>query len=298
MSLRLEQLGFAFPAAGRGVPSAGVPTGALLPAGPRPATLADLSAEFPPGRVTALLGPNGAGKSTLLRLMLGTLRPSAGKVTLDAHDTARLSGERRAAGLAYVAQQPSVAGAFTLRHVVELGRLTRPAGSAEAVRWALDAVGLADRAGEPFANLSAGQQQRGSLARALAQLHGGSTGGTRCLLADEPLSAQDPRHAGDVLRLLRAAAADGITVVLVLHDFTAAARVADAALLLTAEGRQADFGPADAVLTPERLAPVFGVEFARLQAPGGPVLQPILNLADSSPPRSAPAADPPPESSR
>ena len=75
-----------------------------------------------PGRVTALLGPNAAGKSTLLRCAIGAAPLGAGEALLDGIPARRLHGRELARRLAYVPQRPTVAAAFTVREVVELGR--------------------------------------------------------------------------------------------------------------------------------------------------------------------------------
>jgi iron complex transport system ATP-binding protein len=251
MSLRVEQLGFGY-AAGKAV-------------------LAGLSGEFPAGAITAVIGPNGAGKSTLLRLLLGVLKPTAGRATLDAHETGGLSGAARARGMGYLPQRSGVWAPFTVRQVVGMGRFARPRDEG-AVERALGRVGLMERGGELFGRLSAGQQQRAGLARVLAQLDGPETGGTRCLLADEPTAALDPRHAAEAMKIMREEAARGVAVVVVLHDFSAAARWADRVLLMNETGGCAAWGATSETLNPEGLERVFGVRFARVETEGGPAM--------------------------
>lgn len=243
---------------------------AFAPARP---VLRGVSAEFPAGAVTAIIGPNGAGKSTLLRLLLGVLRPAAGKALLDGHETRALSGAMRASALAYVPQRPSLWAPFSVRETVAFGRFALRADPA-SVEQALAATGLLDRAEDPFDTLSAGQQQRAALARALAQSAGPGTGGTRCILADEPCSAMDPRHAVESLALLTTAARRGLTVLIVLHDFTLARRVADWALVLDDSGRVDAFGPAAETLEPGRLSRVFATPIEQLGDGAGVALVP------------------------
>ena len=241
----------------------------------RPGTpvLQDVAARFEPGLVTAILGPNGSGKSTLLRCMLGLLKPDAGSVRLDGRSIHALPEPERARVMAYIPQRPSVAFGFSVADIVALGCGTRtPAAAARAASAsALRAVGLTDRAGEPFAELSMGQQQRAVLARAVAQLHASEAAdhppeptAHRALLADEPTSAIDPRHAIEAMRLLRAEAAGGRVVVVVLHDLTAALRSADRVLLLDQTGRVAAQGPASEALDSATLRRVFAIDFTRL----------------------------------
>jgi iron complex transport system ATP-binding protein len=229
--------------------------------------LAGLSAAAAPGRITALVGPNAAGKSTLLRCLTGALRPTEGRALLDGEPVHRVPARRLARRIAYVAQRPSVAAAFTVRQVVELGRHAL-APSPRRVDEALSRMDLTDVAHRPFPALSAGQQQRASLARAVAQV---SADGH--LLLDEPTAALDLRHVLETLALLRALADGGATIVVAMHDLALAAALADDCWLLR-DGRLEASGPAPAVMDPARLRAVFGVEFRWLDRPGGP---PVLH---------------------
>mgnify|MGYP001306927191 CR=1 FL=1 len=226
--------------------------------------LRGVSAVFEPGALTAVVGPNGAGKSTLLRLLLGAMAPQAGVAALAGEKPRRIRARSRAARLAYIPQRAQVSAPFSVAQVVRLGRFARPADDG-AVRAALEAMEVADRADEPFETLSAGQQQRVILARALAQLAGGDEPPPRqVILADEPTSAMDPRHELHALSVLREQARRGRAVVVVLHDFTAAARFADRALVLDDSGRVAASGPVEQTLRADILGRVFGVPFREI----------------------------------
>jgi iron complex transport system ATP-binding protein len=225
----------------------------------------------PPGAVTAVLGPNGAGKSTLLRVLLGAAAPHRGRVTLDGAPIASLRAGQRASRVAYVSQRPGVSAPMTVDHAVRLGRYARPgtrADSDRAVARALERVGLAAHAQRPIAELSAGQQQRAAMARALAQLDG-TPAAQRVLLADEPAAFLDPAHALLALELCAHLAGEGATVVVVLHDLSLALRWCAHALLLRADGRVAASGPAADVLAPQVLEGVYGVSFAHATSAQG-----------------------------
>lgn len=238
--------------------------------------LRGVSHECVPGRVCAVLGPNAAGKSTLLRVLLGVVRPSAGRVTLDGVPIHRVSARTRAARVAYIPQQPTLSEPLSVRQVVELGRYALGRSAAACAR-AIEAVELQDRADEPFRVLSAGLQQRATLARALAQLDpsDGAPGSGRVLLADEPCAAMDPKHTVSTMALFRRLAQAGVAVVLVLHDLTTALRHADDALLLSGRGLVTAAGPVERVLTPEHLEEVFETGFARIDGPGGAAIVPL-----------------------
>lgn len=121
---------------------------------------------------------------------------------------------------------------------------------------------------DPFASLSAGQQQLASLARALAQADNPDAA---AILADEPASAMDPAHQRECVAILREQAARGLSVGVVVHDFALAARLADHAAILV-EGRVVHQGPARDTLTPDNLHACFGVGFSRYRDDAGHVI--------------------------
>ncbi len=243
--------------------------------------LRECSAEFPAGAVTAIIGPNGAGKTTLLRALLGLIEPQQGAADHAGAPVLSLRARERAARLAYAPQRPSIVGAFTTRRVVALGRLAL-ASRPDLIDRALADADLAAQADQPFATLSAGQQQRAALARALAQLDAWSDASRpRALLADEPVASLDPAHALVAMSLLRAAAARNIAVVLATHDLIAARRLADRAVALGARGTVAADGPAGEVISPPTLARLFDVPFDEAATPHGaaPIpFAPTINL--------------------
>lgn len=240
--------------------------------GPR-RVIDSLDLRFQPG-VTAVVGPNGSGKSTLLRLLLGLLRPTAGIVELDGSPPHALRGDRRARVMAYVPQRTELSAAFSVAQFTALGRYAHGGADHGAMERALRSVALWEERAVPFEALSAGQQQRATVARALAQLDpaGAPAPRQRWLLADEPLSALDPAHAAEMMTLLRRTAAGGVAVIVVLHDLTAALRGADRAVVLSADGRLLAEGPTPDALTPATLRTAFGIGFERVNAVTGPAI--------------------------
>jgi iron complex transport system ATP-binding protein len=231
--------------------------------------LSQVSAELRPGRVTALLGPNGAGKSSLLRAMLALIPATGGRVLLDRAEVTALDPRDRARRLGYLPQTAELAWDIPARSVVELGRAPHRSAFAgfstadqQAVERAMALTDTAHFADRLTGRLSGGERARVLLARVLA-------GEPDWLLADEPLASLDPAHQVDMLDRLHAFAEHGRGVVVVLHDLTHAARVADDVLLLK-EGQVMAFGAADEVLRPELLERAYGVTFER----HGPALIP------------------------
>ena len=184
---------------------------------------------FTRGTFTAVMGPSGSGKSTLLQIAAGLDRPTRGGVTiagtnLDKLDETELTEFRRTA-MAFVFQSYNLLDALTAEDNVAVpARLAGLPVSRDAVRAALEWVGVRDLAHRRPAELSGGQQQRVAIARALHSR-------PDVLFADEPTGALDRRSGRDVLELLRSLADNGQTVVMVTHD-PLAASYADEVLFL------------------------------------------------------------------
>ncbi|WP_084962586.1 metal ABC transporter ATP-binding protein [Thermoactinospora rubra] len=169
------------------------------------------------GEVVAVLGANGSGKSTLVRALLGLTPLAAGSTLLYGVPPARFRQWWR---IGYVPQRLQVGGGVpaTVREVVASGRIARqrrlrPTSSADraAVAAALEAVGLADRAGDRVQDLSGGQQQRVLIARALA-------GEPDTYVMDEPTAGVDAESQRMLARTLATLAGQGKTIVLVAHE--------------------------------------------------------------------------------
>lgn len=211
------------------------------------------------GELVALLGANGAGKTTALRAVLGLTPRTGGAVRVGGDDPVRMSPSERARRIAYLPQLRPLAWPVRVRDVVALGRFAHGAAldrlgpaDAQAVAHAVRACDLERFVERPCTTLSGGELARVHVARALAA-------DAPFLLADEPTAALDPLHQYQVMQLLRAGAAAGRGVLVVMHDAALAAGTADR-LLWMADGRIVADGPPEATLTPARLAEVYGVE--------------------------------------
>jgi iron complex transport system ATP-binding protein len=192
--------------------------------GARP-VVRDVTFQLAAGEMVGLLGPNGAGKSTLLRLGAGTLCPARGVVRLHGEDVHRLSRREVARRLAVAPQEFSVQFAYTVRQIVELGRmphhdlLSMPQREdARAIEAALEAAGVEHLADRVFNDLSGGEKQRVIVALTLAQE-------APILLLDEPTAHLDIRYQIEILELLRRLNGERkLTVLAALHDLNLAAR--------------------------------------------------------------------------
>ncbi|WP_182358403.1 ABC transporter ATP-binding protein [Tomitella gaofuii] len=232
-----------------------------------------------PGEVHGLVGPNGSGKTTLLRCCYRALEPSAGAVLVGGEDVRRMRRRALAGLVGASTQEPPALGGLTVRESVRLGRtalrgwLEPMDGEDERiVDDAVAQVGLTGFADRDVTALSGGERQRVSIARALAQR-------PRVLLLDEPTNHLDLRHQLTVLELLRARAADGMAVVVTLHDLRWAVEYCDVLTVLDIGTVRASGRPGD-VLTPALLAEVFGVDGA-VRAGGGRRLLDLRGLADA-----------------
>jgi iron complex transport system ATP-binding protein len=206
----------------------------------------DISAALAPGQITAIVGPNGAGKSSLLLGLAGLLGPSKGRVTLEGAALASLGIQDRARVIGYLPQSPDIAWDVRVEALVALGRLPWRDRGEGAIAAALAALDLEPLRARPVSQLSGGERARVLLARVLA-------GSPRWILADEPLAALDLAHQLRLAAHLRACAAAGQGVVVVLHDLALAMNHADRVLVLK-EGRLIAQGPPAEALAPKVIA--------------------------------------------
>ncbi len=192
--------------------------------------LHDVTLAAEAGRVTSIIGPNGAGKSTLVKCLAGLLVPDAGRVTVGAHAVADLDRRARATTIAYVPQADATRFPMTVFDTVLLGRRPYlgwvPADEdVHRVAAAIDRVGIGALSQRGMHELSGGERQLVGLAKAIAQ-------GTDVLLVDEPTTYLDLEHQLRVIGLLGDLAADGVTVVMTIHDLNHALAASDRIVVL------------------------------------------------------------------
>ena len=180
--------------------------------------LRDLDLRVSEGEFIAVMGPSGSGKTTLLNCLSGLDDIDGGRVLLDGRNLHEMSDAHRtadrAASMGFVFQQFNLISVMTAVENVELPLLLAKRPAAEARELALETlarVGLGHRANHRPMELSGGEQQRVTIARALA-------GRPRLVWADEPTGALDSETAAEVMTLLRELHDDGLTLILVTHD--------------------------------------------------------------------------------
>ena len=198
--------------------------------------LKGIDLEVQPGEVACLLGPSGSGKSTFLRCVNHLDKATAGRLYVDGE----LIGYREKNGTLYeisekeAAEQRSDIGMvfqsfnlFPHRTVIEniieapvqVKKIPEETARARAMEL-LEDVGLASKANNYPVQLSGGQQPRVAIARAVAM-------DPKLMLFDEPTSALDPELVGEVLRVMKDLAAEGMTMLVVTHEMGFAREVAD-----------------------------------------------------------------------
>ena len=198
--------------------------------------LKDISFTVNQGEVVAIIGPSGSGKSTLLRCITHLELVDAGSITLTGMDLVRDGVYTRPEHLreiclkvGLVFQNFNLFPHFSvMRNITEAQIYVLGRQKEEAERRAytlLEKMGLSDKAKSYPCELSGGQQQRVSIARALAL-------DPEVLFFDEPTSALDPELTGDILKAIRALAAEKMTMVIVTHEIPFAREVADRVLFM------------------------------------------------------------------
>lgn len=228
-----------------------------------PEVVSGASLSLTRGKLSALVGANGSGKSTLIRLLAGLFEPTGGAVFFGGVPLASIDARLRARRIAYVPQTVATVFPFSVLEVVLTGRspyTTRfrfeNRHDIEVGREALAAVDALHLASRPVTELSGGERQLVTLARALAQE-------PDCLLLDEPSAALDLKHRAGLVRHLRRLRDErGMTALIVTHDLLLLDPAFDHVFAMRDGTIKASGVPTD-VLREDVLADIYGDEHVR-----------------------------------
>jgi len=238
------------------------------------------------GELVGVVGPNGAGKSTLLGLLLGLLRPDAGRVLIDGQPISKLTRGQIARQVAFVPQHAGMHIGFTVGQVVAMARYPyrgslQPLGAADtaSIDRALAETGTDNLVDRLVTELSGGELQRVLLARAIAQ-------DTPIMLLDEPTANLDLEHQLQIMGLVKAYTRSGRSALMAIHDLSLAARYCDRLMILH-DRRIVEDGPVDQTITEENLLKYFRVQARvdRSDPHTGPVVIPLAPIIPPGSPR-------------
>ncbi len=227
---------------------------------PEKTVIDGLSVQFDEGEFCALIGPNGCGKSTLLKSMVRFLPLQSGSIYLDGKDTSGFSRKRFSREIALIPQDFHVQFDYPVEDIVLMGRFPyldtwkdytkSDRVAVEAILDQLDLTALRDK---PFSRLSGGEQQRVSIARALAQ-------DTRTILMDESFSHLDINHQLEIMHLIRSVNREqGKLVILVSHNINLAASYCPRVIMMK-EGKLVADGTPTQVIVKDNLRKLFGID--------------------------------------
>lgn len=185
--------------------------------------------ELQAGEIVGLLGPNGAGKTTTFGMVVGLLRPDAGKIFFQGQDITRLPMYKRArAGMAYLSQEASVFRQLTVRqNLMAILQYQRMSGSERRQRTdtLLEEMNIAHLAGSPAYTLSGGERRRTEIARALVTA-------PKVFLLDEPFAGIDPIAIADLQETVAALKRKGIGVLITDHNVRDTLEITDRAYII------------------------------------------------------------------
>jgi iron complex transport system ATP-binding protein len=215
-----------------------------------------LSLDARQGEVVAILGQNGVGKTLLLLTLAGLRKPDTGNVTLSGSDISAMPRQKIARHLALLPQVTDDIFPASVLETALIGRHPHidrfsweSAEDYALANTSLRTMGLGDLTHRDVMTLSGGERRRLAVAQTLTQA-------PDVYLLDEPTNHLDPQHQLDALRVFRAAANNGATVITSLHDVNLAVRYADKCLLLYGDGRW-ELGSSDEILTESRLSELY-----------------------------------------
>lgn len=203
------------------------------------------------GEIVAILGPNGAGKSTLLKAIAGIVRTRTGSIFVDGVSISGLPPrEISRRGVVFVPQEANVFASMTIEENLEIGAYVDTPKLSERLAAIFKRIPeLATRRRKKAGTLSGGQRQLLAMGMALMVA-------PKLMLLDEPTAGLSPAAAEDLFKMVRAIAADGVSIAMVEQNALRALMIADRAYILV-DGRNAKCGQARAIADDPEVRRVF-----------------------------------------
>jgi len=203
--------------------------------------VSDVSVDVRQGEVVGLLGPNGAGKTTTFYMIVGMIRPEAGKVFLDSEEITSIPMYQRARkGIGYLPQEASIFRKMSVEEnilsVLQMRGIPVEEGKARCARLMAD-FNIAHLARNKAYTLSGGERRRTEIARALAT-------DPKFILLDEPFAGIDPIAVEDIMRIVGSLKERGIGVLITDHNVHETLSITDRSYLLF-EGKILKAGTAE-----------------------------------------------------
>lgn len=221
--------------------------------------LDDVSLEIENGSVLSILGPNGAGKSTLLNCMMNLLNPRSGSISVNGRDIQTMSAQELAKTVSFVPQNLKPVFGYSVLEFVLMGRaplisaLGRPGKEDKLAAYeALEKMGLSHLAERPYTEISGGEMQQASIARAIVRK-------PQVILFDEPTAHLDFGNQLRTLKVIKELSREGYTTVITTHNPDHAIMLGGGAAILDRDGK-ITVGSTDELLTEERLSRVYNAE--------------------------------------
>lgn len=221
--------------------------------------LKDVNLELKQGQVMSILGPNGAGKSTLLNCIATLLTPDFGIIKLCGKDVKEMKPREVASILSYVPQTHTPAFSYTVFNFVLMGRapkigmFEKPKDEdMDAVQKVLEDVGLAPLADKPYTEISGGERQQATIARALVQE-------PKAILFDEPTAHLDYGNQIKTLRVIKSLAEKGYAIIITTHNPDHAIMLGGTVAILSKDGHL-EVGPAESIITENKLKEVYDTD--------------------------------------
>jgi iron complex transport system ATP-binding protein len=229
--------------------------------------ISDIDLRFEAGEFCAILGPNGAGKSTLLKTIPGFLPSTTGEILINQIPLRKWKRKELARQIALIPQEFQLQFDFSVEELVLMGRFpytgysqnytTKDKAKVEEVLRKLDLLNFGDKM---FSQLSGGEKQRVSIARALAQE-------TAIILMDESFSHLDINHQIEIMDLVTTINRQmGKLIILVSHNVNLAAEYCDRMIFMK-EGRVLEDGVPEKIVTKETLQRLYGMELEIIYHP-------------------------------